>query len=59
MNLSIAIIGTRKSFCNECKFLASVEIQDSKAMNTPIQLCTVHAEEMVDKLEQCLREIKK
>lgn len=58
MNLSIAIIGARKAFCDECNFLASVQIRQETTMNSPIQLCTKHAEELKDKLELCILEIK-
>lgn len=60
MNLSIAIIGHRKSFCDECNFLASVQIRAEKqSMSLPIQLCTKHTEELIDKLQLCVEEIKR
>lgn len=58
MNLSIAIIGERKAFCDECNFIASVQIKQETTMNSPILLCTKHVEELMSKLALCIYEIK-
>ena len=59
MNLSTAIIVNRKGFCDECKFLASVQIRsETKALLTPINLCRLHLEEFIEKLQKCLDHIK-